>query len=124
MANCICKLKQNKFNNLFKTTNDFETFAESVSNFCSFITIDANNLTDFKVSPDYVPAPDEWFYLEIDELEALRLKNIVGFNQKQCAKKMKISPSTFQRILCSAYKKISKALINNYAIKINKENEK
>lgn len=69
MANCICKLKQNRFNNLFGTTNDFDKFVESVSNFCSFITIDANNLTDFKASPDYVPASDEWFYLEIDGLE-------------------------------------------------------
>ena len=69
MANCICKLKKNRFNNLFETTDDFDKFAESVSNFCSFITIDDSNLTDFKASPDYKPDSDEWFYLEIDGLE-------------------------------------------------------
>ncbi|MEA2017943.1 MAG: hypothetical protein U9N59_05805 [Campylobacterota bacterium] len=69
MANCICKLKKNRFNNLFETTDDFDKFSENVSTFCSFITIDDNNLTNFKVSPDYKPDNEEWFYLEIDELE-------------------------------------------------------
>lgn len=69
MANCICKLKKNRFNNLFETTDDFEKFSENVSTFCSFITIDDNSLTDFKVSPDYKPDSDEWFYLKIDGLE-------------------------------------------------------
>jgi len=69
MANCICKLKKNRFNNLFETTTDFDRFAASVSNFCSFTTIDNNNLTNFKTSPDYKPDNDEWFYLEIDGLE-------------------------------------------------------
>lgn len=53
-----------------------------------------------------------------EELEALRLKNIEGNNQVDCAKKMKTSQSTFQRILSSAYKKISQALVLGKAIKI------
>lgn len=62
-------------------------------------------------------------YLEIielssEEIEALRLKNIEDINQEECAKKMNTSQSTFQRILSSAYRKISKALINGNAIKI------
>lgn len=69
MANCICKLKQNRFNNLFETTQEFEKFSEKVSTFCGLITIEDNKLTDFKVSPDYKPDSDEWFYLEIDGLE-------------------------------------------------------
>ncbi|MEA1955221.1 MAG: hypothetical protein U9N02_01860 [Campylobacterota bacterium] len=69
MAECICKLKKNRFNNLFGTTDDFDKFVESVSNFCSFTIIDANSLTDFKASPDYIPASDEWFYLETNNLE-------------------------------------------------------
>jgi len=56
--------------------------------------------------------------LSMEELEALRLKNILGFDQNQCAKRMKTSQSTFQRILASAYKKISKALVEGKAIKI------
>ena len=54
----------------------------------------------------------------IEELEALRLKNIEGLEQNRCAQKMNISQSTFQRILSEAYKKISNALINGKAIKI------
>ena len=58
--------------------------------------------------------------LTSDELEALRLKNIKNLNQIDCAKKMLISQSTFQRILNSSYKKISCALIQGKAIKIEK----
>jgi len=53
-----------------------------------------------------------------EEIEALRLKNIKDLDQVECAKKMSTSQSTFQRILVSAYKKISKALIEGKAIKI------
>jgi len=58
--------------------------------------------------------------LTSDELEAVRLKNLEGFEQIKCAKKMKISQSTFQRILTSANKKIAEALILGKAIKIEK----
>lgn len=53
-----------------------------------------------------------------EELEALHLKNIKDLDQVECAKEMKTSQSTFQRILSSAYKKISQALVNGKAIKI------
>ena len=57
--------------------------------------------------------------LTTEEVEALRLKNLKDLDQMECAKKMKTSQSTFQRILSSAYKKISKALVEGKAIKIN-----
>lgn len=56
--------------------------------------------------------------LTMDEVEALRLKNLEGFEQIECAKKMNISQSTFQRILQMAYKKIAEALTYNKAIRI------
>ena len=56
--------------------------------------------------------------LTTEEMEALRLKNVKGLDQEQAAKEMNTSQSTFQRILSSAYKKISDALINGKAIKI------
>ena len=56
--------------------------------------------------------------LTTEEMEALRLKNIKDLDQTECAKKMKTSQSTFQRILTSAYKKISLALVEGRAIKI------
>ena len=54
-----------------------------------------------------------------EELEAMRLKNIKELDQVECAKKMNTSQSTFQRILTSAYKKISQALIEGKIIKIH-----
>lgn len=64
-------------------------------------------------------------YLEIVELtteeaEALRLRNIKDLEQEEAAKKMNTSQSTYQRILSSAYKKVTEALIEGKAIKIIK----
>ena len=59
--------------------------------------------------------------LTVEEAEALRLKNMKDFNQIEGAKKMNTSQSTFQRILSSAYRKITEALIEGKAIKIVKE---
>ena len=84
-------------------------------------------VTYFK--PQGVPLSSlEEIDLTIDELEATRLKNYKGLEQTECAKRMKISQSTFQRILTSANKKIADALVNGKAIKIEggviKMNEK
>lgn len=59
--------------------------------------------------------------LTLEEVEALRLKNIENKDQTECAVTMKTSQSTFQRILTSAEKKISIGIIFGKAIKINKE---
>ena len=56
--------------------------------------------------------------LTTEEVEALRLRNEKDLEQIECAKLMKTSQSTFQRILSSAYKKITEALIKGKAIKI------
>ena len=58
--------------------------------------------------------------LTVEELEAMRLKNIEDLDQIECAKKMKTSQSTFHRILSSAHKKTSEALVKGKAIKIIK----
>lgn len=59
-------------------------------------------------------------YVEIapEEIESLRLKNIKNFDQTQAAKKMGISQSTFQRILTSAYKKVSEAILYGKELRI------
>jgi len=63
--------------------------------------------------------------INIDELEALRLINIEEMNQTDAAKEMKIHQSTLQRILKKANKKVSLALIEGKAIRIeNKLNNK
>jgi len=77
------------------------------------------NVTYFK--PQGVPMRFlEIVELTTEEVEALRLKNEKGLEQIECAKMMKTSQSTFQRILSSAYKKITEALIEGKAIKIIK----
>lgn len=77
------------------------------------------NATYFK--PQGVPMRFlEVVELTTEEAEALRLKNIKDLDQIEAAKKMNTSQSTFQRILSSAYRKISEALIEGKAIKIIK----
>ena len=61
--------------------------------------------------------------LSKEEVETLRLKNIKKLDQINAAKEMNTSQSTFQRILSSAYQKISDAIVNGKAIQINKNNE-
>lgn len=56
--------------------------------------------------------------LSLEEMEAIRLKNIKNLDQVECAGLMKTSQSTFQRILASAYQKVADALINGKAIEI------
>jgi uncharacterized protein len=56
--------------------------------------------------------------LSLEETESIRLKDIEGLDQQQCAKMMNISRPTFQRVLGSARKKIAGALLNGKAIRI------
>ena len=58
--------------------------------------------------------------LSVDELEAIRLYDLEGLDQVKAAEKMNISQSTFQRVLGSARKKITEALIKGKAIRIVK----
>jgi len=75
------------------------------------------NVTYFK--PQGIPMRSlKMIELESEEVEALRLKNIKNMDQIECAKQMNTSQSTFQRILTSAYQKITDALVNGKAIKI------
>ena len=59
--------------------------------------------------------------LSLEEIEAMRLKNVEQLDQNECAIKMGTSQSTFQRILASAYNKVTRALVDGKAIKITKE---
>lgn len=69
--------------------------------------------------PQGVPMSDlEVVELDIEEVEAYRLRHLRDLDQQTSAQKMNISTSTYQRILYSAYAKIADALINGKAIKI------
>lgn len=56
--------------------------------------------------------------LSVDELEAMRLKDIEKLEQHACAAKMGIAQSTLQRILVSARGKVSRAIIEGKALHI------
>jgi predicted DNA-binding protein (UPF0251 family)/predicted Fe-Mo cluster-binding NifX family protein len=56
--------------------------------------------------------------LTIAQAEALRLKDVEGLEQAEAAVRMGISRPTFQRLLTSARKQVSDALLNGKAIRI------
>ena len=60
--------------------------------------------------------------LSFVEIEAIRLKDFLGLEQKECAERMNISQPTFHRLLIDARKKISSALVNGKAIKLEDDN--
>ncbi|MDY6892360.1 MAG: DUF134 domain-containing protein [Chloroflexota bacterium] len=56
--------------------------------------------------------------LSVEEAEAIRLKDLEGMEQEQCAQNMQISRPTFHRVLGSARRKLAEALLNGKAIRI------
>ena len=56
--------------------------------------------------------------LKKEEIEALRLKDFLGKAQEDCAKEMEISQPTFHRLLLESRKKVTDAIVNGKAIKI------
>jgi predicted DNA-binding protein (UPF0251 family) len=56
--------------------------------------------------------------LLIEEAEAIRLKDLEGLEQEDCARRMNISRTTFSRILDSARQKVADVLLNGKAIRI------
>ena len=59
--------------------------------------------------------------LEVDELEALRLGDMLNYSQEEAALKMKISRATFGRIVNKARQKIAEGMINGKAIRISED---
>jgi predicted DNA-binding protein (UPF0251 family) len=56
--------------------------------------------------------------LTFEELEAIRLKDLIGLEQTEASEKMGVSQPTFHRILKEARNKVSDALVNSKAIEI------
>lgn len=78
--------------------------------------------TTYYFKPRAVPLSNlEEVLLEIDELESLRLADLLAFSHEQAAEKMKISRATFGRIVEQARKKIVDGILNGKAIKISDE---
>ncbi|HON86522.1 MAG TPA: DUF134 domain-containing protein [Syntrophorhabdaceae bacterium] len=56
--------------------------------------------------------------LQHDELEAIRLKDLLGQSQEDAARQMNVSQPTFHRLLSSAHEKIASAIVNGKALRI------
>ncbi len=57
--------------------------------------------------------------LEQDELESLRLADLLSYSQERASGEMNVSRATFGRIIESARKKLADAILNGKAVKIN-----
>ena len=56
--------------------------------------------------------------LNLDELEALRLCDLLGLDQESAGERMGVSRGTVQRLLSSARAKVADALVNGKAVVI------
>lgn len=56
--------------------------------------------------------------IQHDELEALRLKDLLGLTQEEAARQMGVSQPTLHRLLTSAHMKMADALVNGKALRI------
>ena len=56
--------------------------------------------------------------LSVEELEALRLKDLEGMEQEEAAELMGVSRPTFQRILEQAHSKVAESLVRGKALRI------
>ena len=73
--------------------------------------------TAFSPAETSTMAPEE-AVLSVDEFEALRLKDLEGLEQNECAAMMEISQPTFHRLVVSARRKVADALTHGKTIKI------
>ncbi len=69
--------------------------------------------------PVGIPLKDlEAVTLTLDEFEAIRLADFLGYYQEKAAEMMGVSRQTFGRILDSAHKKIAEAIVFGKCLKI------
>jgi predicted DNA-binding protein (UPF0251 family) len=56
--------------------------------------------------------------ITLDELESLRLTSLEGLSQEEAGNQMDVSQSTISRHLDDVYRKVAKALVHGFAIRI------
>lgn len=66
---------------------------------------------DLKDSKDYIN-------MTVDEYETIRLIDLKGFTQEECAKQMNIARTTVQGIYIEARKKLAESLVNGKVLTI------
>ncbi len=81
------------------------------------------NLTTNYFKPRGIPLYNlDEIIIDYDELESLRLADLLAYSHEKAANEMKISRATFGRIIESARKKVADGILNGKAIKINDDN--
>lgn len=69
--------------------------------------------------PAGIPLRDlEEVVLTVDEFEALRLKDLEGLEQEDCAARMNVSRPTLQRVLTASRAKVADALVNGKLLRV------
>jgi predicted DNA-binding protein (UPF0251 family) len=61
----------------------------------------------------------EEIIIDHDELESLRLADLLAYSHEKAAEEMKISRATFGRIVEAARRKVADGILNGKAIRIN-----
>ena len=88
-----------------------------------FRNIQPFNLSSYSFNPESIDNGEkidglQKIFINLEELEALRLRHYKKIKQVPASEEMGISQTTFSRIITSAYEKITKALIEGKAINI------
>lgn len=60
----------------------------------------------------------EVVYLTVDEYEAIRLIDLLGYNQIECSDQMKVARTTAQKIYADGKHKLADAMINGKILRI------
>lgn len=80
------------------------------------------NPSSYYFKPRGIPLVElEEVILDVDELESLRLADLLAYSQEEGAKEMHISRATFGRIVERARNKIVDGILNGKAIRINSD---
>lgn len=69
-------------------------------------------------SPLNITEAKERVQMSVDEYETIRLIDLAGYTQEECAKQMKIARTTVQAMYNEARKKIADALVNSKELNI------
>ncbi len=65
-----------------------------------------------------LPDVEKYLIMTIDEYEVIRLIDLEGLTQEECAGQMKVARTTIQAIYNEARKKLAQALINQTELRI------
>ncbi|MDL2281365.1 DUF134 domain-containing protein [Selenomonadales bacterium OttesenSCG-928-I06] len=71
---------------------------------------------------DFIPQNkccEETILMTLDEYETIRLIDLEGLTQEQCAEKLEVARTTIQSIYANARKKLAQCIVLGHHLKIN-----